>query len=165
MTGEASRRPTTFLATWRPPSPEDAAPFTGLHSPALEGGHRDTARTRCVGSQRFNVSRRASGSDNRLFRVSCGQHFPLDNFGRGARRVSAAASGWRPSGPHGSADGPRSPTTAKTIARPDNAVLDASPAARKVGCSVAPRETAMDTHTPVITVAPERVAELDRLGD
>src|SRR6266702_5129070 len=53
----------------------------------------------------------------------------------------------------------------KPIARLDNAVLDASPAARKVGCSVAPRETAMDMHTPVITVAPERVAELERLGD
>src|SRR5438093_9800611 len=51
------------------------------------------------------------------------------------------------------------------MTRPDNAVLDASPAARKVGCSVAPRETAMDMHTPVITVAPERVAELERLGD
>src|SRR5438093_13458720 len=48
---------------------------------------------------------------------------------------------------------------------PENAVLDTSPAARKVGCSVAPRETAMDMHTPVITVAPERVAELERLGD
>jgi len=53
-----------------------------------------------------------------LFRVSCGQHFLLDSFGRGARRASAAASGRRPSGPHGSADGPRSPTTAKTIPRP-----------------------------------------------
>src|SRR2546426_9704313 len=61
--------------------------------------------------------------------------------------------------------GPRSPTTAKTIARPDNAVLDASPAASKPGCSVVPRETAMDMHTPVIAVAPERAAELERLGD
>src|SRR3989454_3694509 len=61
--------------------------------------------------------------------------------------------------------GPRSPTTAKTIARPDNAVLDASPAASKPGCSVVPRETAMDMHTPVISVPPERVAELERLGD
>src|SRR5437867_2618675 len=53
----------------------------------------------------------------------------------------------------------------KPLARPDNVVLDASPAAPKTGCSVAPRETAMDMHTPVIAVAPERVAELDRLGD
>src|SRR5207247_7745744 len=53
----------------------------------------------------------------------------------------------------------------KPIARPDNAVLDASQAARKVGCSVVPREAAMDMHTPVIAVARERVAELERLGD
>src|SRR5206468_11787936 len=78
--------------------------------------------------------------------------------------VSAACSRCPPSGPCGSADGSRSPTTAKIIARPDNAVLDASPAARKVGCSVASREAAMDMHTPVISVAPERVAELERLG-
>src|SRR2546428_12724054 len=53
----------------------------------------------------------------------------------------------------------------KPLARPDIAVLDASPAASKAGCSVAPRETAMDMHTPVIFDAPERVAELERLGD
>src|SRR5207247_2228175 len=43
-------------------------------------------------------------------------------------------------------------------------VLDASPAVRKAGCTVTPRETAMDMHSPVIAVAPEPIAELE-LGD
>src|SRR6266508_343202 len=94
-----------------------------------------------------------------------GSTFHLTGWSEGPRRVSAVCSRCPPSGPYGSGDGPRSPPTAKTIARPDNAVLDASPAASKAGCRVAPRETAMDMHTPVIAVAPERVAELDRLGD
>src|SRR5207247_2154630 len=81
------------------------------------------------------------------------------------RRGSAACSRCPPSGPRGSGDGPRSPPTAKTIPRPDNAVLVASPAAPKTGCSVVTRETAMDIHSPVIAVVPERVAELERLGD
>src|SRR5881296_3889079 len=71
-----------------------------------------------------------------------------------------------PSGPCGPGDGPRTVATAKTpLARPDIAVLDASPAAPKTGCSVAPKETAMDMHPPVISVPPERVAELEQLGD
>src|SRR5207245_1987318 len=81
------------------------------------------------------------------------------------RRVSAACSRCRPSGPHGFHCGPRSPTTTKIIARHGIAAPGRSQAARKVGCSVAPRETAMDMHTPVIAVVPERVAELERLGD
>src|SRR5207247_7298230 len=80
-------------------------------------------------------------------------------------RGSAACSRCPPSGPYGSGDGPRSPTTAKTMTRPHNAVLDASQAASKAGCSVVPRENAMDIHSPVIAVAPERVAELEQLGD
>src|SRR5213593_3329278 len=112
----------------------------------------------------LDLSRRwRSKNGSSAFRVD--STFYLTASSERTRRVSAACSRCPPSGPRGSGDGPRSSPTAKTIPRPDNAVLDASPAARKVGCRVAPREAAMDMHTPVITVAPERVAELDRLGD
>src|SRR5213593_1388347 len=112
----------------------------------------------------LDLSRRwRSKNGSSAFRVD--STFYLTASSERTRRVSAACSRCPPTGPRGSADGPRSPTTAKTIARPDNAVLGASPAASKAGCSVDPRETAMNMHPPVISVAPERVAELDRLGD
>src|SRR5207245_10347878 len=51
------------------------------------------------------------------------------------------------------------------VPRPGDAVLDAAPGPSKAGGTGVAREAAMDIHSPVITVAPGRGAELDRLGD
>ena len=52
-----------------------------------------------------------------LFRLSCGSHFSLDSFPRGASAPSTAASGCRPCGPCGLPDAERRATTAKIMAR------------------------------------------------
>src|SRR6266545_2116529 len=119
------------------------------------------SRMPSMATRYVNLLARRRGSSG----VRVGSTFPLTASSEGTRRVSAAASRCRPSGPRDSGAGRRGTTTGKIIACPSIAVLDAPQGAAKAGCRVAPREAAMDIHSPVTSVPLERAAELDRLGD
>jgi len=103
---------------------------------------------------------RASGGTIRIFRLTAS---PAKD-----QRVSAALAGCRPSGPHVPSDAPRGATAPKIIADPTISHPGGFQVAPKRGCRVASagRETRpMEIHSPDIFTTPDRVAQLDRLGD